>query len=483
MHSHIPGDSDPLRQALHYVSSRALDDLGDHVQLGVKRFAKALARVKPDIRHSQAIEVIAKSMSFKDWHDLTASLSSIDRTSKSLLERVLPMLDCPYPPYDKPCSEAARALESIAAKVAAMLDVDTQEVLDNVVAFVHEASSYSELLARDPCVAGPVYEDVDFGSLQMTPQGRAAEHALTHELDDIRVRPDVVYKRLLSIVKANPQFFFAWTQLLNHATLHFGHQTPTSEIAAAGLEALTDLADAAPYLDDEDEDLFHIFEATRLVMRELVWSGKSESAHGVGRAILSCANVDDVAGISYFLCVALTDPALADLAEEEVEDQQLLDVFAEGIGRNDPDSLLCVGMLMLALRAPSNFSMSYLARANLVTNGGLRKALGGDQFALYESDAEFLVDDVDFSSDLIAAFVRANRGLCESVSKVLNCAAMRKAEREVSELYYQAAQEDDGTLDGVDTDLCWRSEVVSRARAMSAKLRESWERSNAPEID
>lgn len=481
MHDHLPEGLGQLAQALfHSVSSAALDDLGDRAQLGVKRFAKALTRVKPDIKHSEAIEVIAKALKFKNWHDLTASLSKIDRSIESMLTRIEPVLDVPVASYDRPCPSAAAQLELFALRIGEMLGVSKQEVLDQVVAFVHEAPSFEALMAREPCFAGPCFEVVyddperDDSYVRITPQGRAAAHALAHELDRLSDDRDEMVDLLISIVNTNRLCFRAWTMLL----LQIGDTQPGSSFALAWSNecfgVLMEFLDTVDSLDADDQDLRDIFLASRLLAQRLIECGECMSAYSLAREILNSSEGEDPENIRYFMAAALTHESVVDEIYEEVESHELLEDFAEGVREHDPDSMLCVGMLMLMHGdIPYPMAMSFLARSNLATLGAMRLGLDGSPEELWDVDGD-LLDAPEFSCELVRAFFSSNPDLCMNVARLMNTPAMRKAERDVAELYDNYGIFDSDSLDEVDGDIMFRSEIVSRARALSKKMADTW---------
>lgn len=480
MHDHFPEEFGRIAHDLmSRVSERMLDDLSDQVQLGVKRYAKALARVKPGIAHSEAIEVIAKALRFKNWHDLTASIAKMDQSSAATLGRISTVVEVPLPTFDRPCSLDAERLELMAQRIGEMLGVSKQEVLDKVVAYVHEAPSFADLMARDPCLAGPCYEVVEQGVhanfVRMTAEGRAATHALWHELERLAGDWSERLVRLSSIVISNQLCFLAWGVLLSQIRVTDTGSQRFAEWASRGASTLIEFLRDVDTLDADDEDLRVIFDAARIMTECLIECHDLEAAHTLASDVLDASGGEDPVGLRFFLAASLTGAEMGEVAEDALYGAEILEHFTEDIQGHDPDAMLCVGMLLLIDEMASlSEAMSYLARANLATLGAVRRALYGEPEQLIDLD-DGIVDNGEFSEALVGAFRHANPMLCRRVGLLMNTAAMRKAEREIRMLINCAQELDGESLEGMNADLLARCEIVSRASAMAPKLADAWE--------
>ena len=489
----LPEDLGRLAHAmLESMGAGLIDDVNDRVQLGVKRFAQALTRVKPEIRHSDAIEVISAALGFKGWQDLNASLSRLDDNTAGLIKRLSLVVNVPVAPYDRPCAHEVKDLKTVAARIGEMLGVDEASVLDKVVAFLHEARSFDDLLARDPCIAGPAYEVVyddpesEGAYVRITPMGIAALRALDHELPtfvgDEALReedfgePDRqrLIDRTEAIVTASPLCFPAWAYLL--ATLGMEDPGRTLQVADKCFGILMEFLGTVDELDCDDAHLAPLFVTTRYMMERLIECDEALAAYEAGRAVLSLLDGEDPYNLRFLLAAALCSEDLDTELYDEVDFEGLLEDFTDGVTAGDVDSLLCVGMLMLRHEDfdPAE-AFSYLARASLCTHGALRHALDGDPAELLDIEPG-LADATKFTALLVWSFRAADTQLCDDVARVLNTAAMRTAERQVIELYDSIDDDDDDSLYSANLRLCWTSEIVSRSRTMSQKLAQSWGR-------
>lgn len=309
----------------------------------------------------------------------------------------------------------------------------------------------------------------------MTVEGRAATHALGHELERLAGNWSERLVRLSSIVMANPLCFLAWGVLLSQIRVTDAGSQPLAEWANRGAVTFFDFLQDVDILDADDEDLRVIFDAARIMTECLIECNEPEAAYTLASDVLDASGGEDPVGLRFFLAASLTGAEMGEVAADELDGDGVLEHFTKDIRGHDPDAMLCVGMLLLIDEMASlSEAMSYLARANLATLGAFRRALCGEPEQMIDLD-DGIVDNGEFSEALVGAFRQANPMLCRRVGLLMNTAAMRKAEREIRMLINCAQVLDGESLEGMNADLLARCEIVSRASAMAPKLADAWE--------
>lgn len=149
------------------------------------RYAKAAKRKLRNTSHSKALEAVAACAGFADWHAMQTTCARVrgwtsgEKPSLEPFARAAPFLirvskDVP------PRPEQSQGLREIAIALAQRLGAPVEEVLD-VVAYVHEADSWVDLMSRDAAATkDPLY------GIRLFPDGswRFTESAACLELTD-----------------------------------------------------------------------------------------------------------------------------------------------------------------------------------------------------------------------------------------------------------------------------------------------------------
>lgn len=145
--------------------------LGVDLQHACKRYARALEKKVPGLKHAAALEVVAKAVGQEHWHGLHSRLALLVDHYASAEGNVRAPLDLSHfssllpalillSPAERdlaPTPEAASGMSTLACQLAGKLPVSKEEALD-AVSTVHGASSWQELLTRRPETSkGPLY--------------------------------------------------------------------------------------------------------------------------------------------------------------------------------------------------------------------------------------------------------------------------------------------------------------------------------------
>ena len=467
MHHHFGTEAGARVYAtlLDEVGPQLLSDIADWVQQSLKRYAGALKRIKPEIKHSEAIEVIAQALRFKDFRELSASLDRPHQGTRSILERLEPLFRCPLESFEPPCPSLAEQLGRMAVGIGEQLSVKPQEVLDN------EAASYEDLLARDPFAVQPVYTayDEENGSLiDPSEAGEVVLHHLQHEIDADTPYPEKL-KRLTALLRRNPQLLPAWEWVLDLGlTLQAEKPSDWSDMLSEGSAAILELMRPLGTMDDRMPAVEQLVNVVRLMMLHLTQAGDARAAHALGEALSTRLAEPDPSLVASF-CGALVAVGMRDALLAEMEDG-LLDHFADAGVQTDVEILIAAGLVLLQADEV-NDGLRLLARADLLADGALVEAIQGNPHALLTYDAE----DVDPEAPyvLLMSFLASAPDLCAQAGKALAIPAMRTARRDIREMKEMLGLASDAFF-AEDWRLSWISEAVSRANGMAAQLVKAW---------
>lgn len=473
MHHHFGTEAGARVYAtlLDEVGPQLLSDIADWVQQSLKRYAKALKRIKPEIKHSEALEVIAQALRFKDFRELSASLDRPHQGTRAILERLEPLFRCPLESFEPPCATLARQLGRMAVGIGEQLGVKPQEVLDEVIAYANEAASYEELLARDTFAVQPVYTayDEENGSLiDPSEAGEVVLHHLQHEIDADTPYPEKL-NRLTALLRRNPQLLPAWEWVLNRG-LNLGAERPSdwSDMLSEGSAAILELMRPLGTMDDRMPAVEQLVNVVRLMMLHLTQAGDARAAHALGESLITRLAEPDPSLVASF-CGTLVAVGMRDALLAEMEDG-LLDHFADAGVQTDVEILIAAGLVLLQADEV-NDGLRLLARADLLADGALVEAMQGNPEALLTYDAE----DVDPEAPyvLMMSFLVSAPDLCAQAGKALAIPAMGTARRDIREMKELLGLASDAFF-AEDWRLSWISEAVSRANGMAAQLVKAW---------
>lgn len=473
MHHHFGTEAGARVYAtlLDEVGPQLLSDIADWVQQSLKRYAKALKRIKPEIKHSEAIEVIAQALRFKDFRELSASLDRPHQGTRAILERLEPLFRCPLERFEPPCPSLAEQLGRMAVGIGEQLGVKPQEVLDKVIAYANEAASYQELLARDPYAVQPVYiaYDEENGSLiDPSEAGEVVLHHLQHEIDAKTPYPEKL-KRLTTLLRRNPQLLPAWEWVLDLGlTLPVAKPSDWDDMLSGGSAAILELMRPLGTLDDRMPTVDQLVNVVRLMMHHLTQRGEARAAHALGESLITRLAEPAPSLIASF-CVTLVARGMRDALLAEMEDG-LLDHLADAVAQTDVEALIAAGFVLLQAEEV-NDGLRLLARADLLLDGALVKAMRGKTHLLLGSDTQEGESEPAFV--LMSSFRVADSDLCALAAKALDIPGMRTARKAIQEMKGLLELASDAFF-AEDWRVSCTSEAVSRANSMAGEFVAAW---------
>lgn len=462
------------------IESQMLGNINDQAQQGIKRFALGLKRISPEIKHGEAIEIIAKALQFSSWRELNSSLSEISQDTDMHVDLLAPVVKCPLPPYEPPCPPMIDHLHDIADRIALMMGTSSEQVLDKVIAFAHEAPSWQDLLMRDPYTAGDCFE-VDSnsdgkGKIVLTKVGDAAFHALWHEMTEME---DWLFTEqlniLLELVDSNPQLFPAWYRIFEI----WGREYEKPAINITGLceachETMMDLLDQhdGP-LDIEADGVKELCELASVFAPLMLELGMVEEAYSLARNIYY-RDGDDPCNMRWPLAIAISSPEGAAYIIKEVA-LGILDDLAEDVEATDVDGTLCAGLVMLKhpQYGPS-VALHSVLRANLITKGYMRQALELALNEIDDSENDALLSLQDSTQLLLKSMLGAMPGICIRLCKAMRSSEMAAAERTIFTLEMEREKFKTGTISYVEAQVMWMGEIISRATSLAPKVAQAF---------
>ena len=463
-----------LNSMMGALETRMMGNINDQVQQGVKRFALALKQIDPKIKHSTAIEIIARALAFKDWRELYASLAEMSGDTTTHLSRIKPVLDCPLPPYEPPCPPMVNHLLEMAERIGTEMNVETTEVLDKVIAFAHNAASWDDLLSRDPYSAGDLFETAkdDDGDtfLVLSEVGKAAFHAIRHTIKDLEETSPLDQSAiLLELLGRNPQLFPAWKRLFD-----LGQVEEENLIAIdMCLAAMMDVFERNDCFLDEDvdgvDDLCNLAGALAPVLLSI---GAPEAAFKLASHVFFNQDGDHL-NLRFSLAIAATSP---DVEEAPFDISEILfGELKEGITINDPNSLLCSGLLMLDHFYYSvEEAMNLILRADFITEGALRRALAADEDGPLP-EADIYIDRLRPTTQLLVMGIhKCLPDFCMRFSSAVKLASLSKADREIARYRDRVLEMAPETFAHTNAQARWIGETISRANALSPKVAKAY---------
>lgn len=382
MERELPG----MDAFVRHLHGSLIADAQRQVEFGVKRFAKALKKAGAMQGHVALMDAVCQALGLQSWSSLIEVLRGNDAKAVKALENALqPVINVPLPKYECPNAALSAHLRSLAPGLAHLTGLTEQVVLDQVIGYVHEASSFQELLDRDPCLHTPLYELVDQAPdgpsfLVPTRIYRAAVARLVADEKALVDQPGNMVARLRQILRVNPSFVPAWSRLVEMQSDEYGGSS-TEDLQAGAAEVVELLDTYGPdALHEEIEVACANFGA--LAISSLCKSGDPSSAYELAASL-----VDLCGDHGFRFHLAACSASSTELAEAFF-DVEWEDIFVRDVRTLDLDGLLLLGLVHLACEGLSSRSgLMYLYRAYLMA----------DQFVLDLLNAD------DGEHDLVAA--------------------------------------------------------------------------------
>ena len=397
--------------------------LHERVGLGVKRFAKALKKAGAQQPHSELIEAVTRSLGFTSWNALNESLTlNGHKRDARPFAQLRPVLECPLAPYQRPSPELVAHLRSMASTLAGILGMSEDRILDKAFSYVHEAKSFQELVARDPCLIGPTYEwiedDFDASVLSRSDIGQAAIEVFWDEMSGLADHPEALLTRLRAIVGRNPGFIPAWTSLCGHLEVFGDDREATLGAYVSAADAMLQLLPEGDFLDEDVASDFNLIALNAI--RYLSLHGHVEKAYDLADAMYFSTNDDeDEDAFHHWMAACACSPNISFMFfDDEIEE-----LFSDEVEAMDRDAFLLLGMAYLASGDSEKRAcgLMYVTRAVLLTGGALGFALRGD-FDVAETMMQVVEDDesVDYTLTLLKIIAAVNPGIVQHVGGLLD---------------------------------------------------------------